>query len=65
MKLTNEEKTILRRIVYTNNLTDEASEMNKKNFIKAMKKHSEDFSAIVLFILIGAGVVMLAIAGII
>jgi hypothetical protein len=63
MKLTNEEKIILRRIVYTNNLTDEATEMSKKNFIKAMREHGDSFSTIVLFVLIGAGVVIMALWG--
>ena len=65
MKLTNEEKVILRRIVYTNNLTDEATEMTKKNFINAMKKHSEDFQLVILFICIGAIVIFFALCGLI
>jgi hypothetical protein len=65
MKLTNEEKVILRRIVYANNLTDEATEVTKKNFIKAMRKYSDDFQLVVLFACIGAIVIFLALYGLI
>jgi hypothetical protein len=58
-------KKQIQRIYHISLLNDESQEHDRKNFLEAMKKHSEDFTAIVLVLVLSAIMIMLALMGLV
>jgi hypothetical protein len=65
MKMTKEEMQVLKRSIYVSELESEKVGDSNKRLSKALHDECSDIGTIVLFISIGAGVVILALAGIV
>jgi len=57
-------KKQIQRIYHISLLNDESQEHDRKNFLEAMKKHSEDFTAIVLVLVLSVIMILLALIGV-